>query len=64
MFHFNTIRKSSGLTICNFLIENDFFSFPTNEFVAFVIAAEFCPLLLCARVSECFALWQVDVNVS
>lgn len=63
-FHFNTIRKSYGLTIHNFLIENDFFSFPTNDFVAFVLATKFCPLLLCARVSECFALQQVDVNVS
>lgn len=63
-FHFNIIRKSYGLAIQNFLIENDFFfSFPT-EFVSFVIAKKFCPLLLCARVSKCFALQQVEVNVS
>lgn len=46
------------------LIENDFFSFETNEFVTFVIATKFCPLLFCVRVSERFALQQVDFNVS
>lgn len=48
----------------NLLIENDFILFPTNEFVTFVIATKFCPLLFCATVSEHFALQQVDFNVT
>lgn len=38
----------------NLLIENDFISLPTDEFVTFVITTKFCPLLFCARESILF----------
>lgn len=53
-FHFNTIRKSYGLMLQNLLIENDFISLTTDEFVTFVITTKFCPPLCCARESILF----------